>query len=340
MESDWFGDIHFVDSNTGWAIRRYGSIWKTTDGGNLWFLQKETEAQELYACYFTDKNTGYAAGYPGIILKTTDGGNTWNKQVSGITTLIKRIKFPDPETGYAASSYDNGSAIILKTTNAGVTWTSKSLAAGDVNDIHFIDSETGWAIGSNGTVYNTTNGGSSWQLQYSDMYNALWAVFFSDKHNGWVSGYGGNLLHTSNGGSTWEVQRSGTSGQLNSLYFIDQYTGWAAGTYVILKTTNGGVTFAAEDKGSEIPEQYFLSQNYPNPFNPSTKINYSLPEGSNVQIKIYDVIGNEIKILVDGYESAGSHDVNFDAGNLSSGVYFYRIQAEKFTITKKMVLVR
>jgi len=91
---------------------------------------------------------------------------------------------------------------------------------------------------------------------------------------------------------------------------------------------------------NNIPVDYNLSQNYPNPFNPTTNISYTLPKTGNVKLVVFDVLGREITTLVNGVKTAGTHVVNFDASNLSSGVYFYRIEANNFTATKKMMLVK
>ena len=109
----------------------------------------------------------------------------------------------------------------------------------------------------------------------------------------------------------------------------------------------GEVTTGINDRNhSIIPMNFSLSQNYPNPFNPTTIIEYSLPSTSglkdvqNVQLKIYDILGREIKILVNEKQSPGNYKVNFRADNLSSGVYFYKIISGSFTQTKKMLLLQ
>jgi len=89
-----------------------------------------------------------------------------------------------------------------------------------------------------------------------------------------------------------------------------------------------------------IPETYKLSQNYPNPFNPNTKIDFSIPKNSLVTIKVYDVLGKEVAILVNKDFVVGSYTVDFNASSLTSGVYFYTISAGDFTETKKLVLVK
>jgi len=100
-----------------------------------------------------------------------------------------------------------------------------------------------------------------------------------------------------------------------------------------------GIVTGIEDE-NEIPKEFSLAQNYPNPFNPSTKISWQLPVSSHVSLTIYDVLGYEVKTLVDEYKPAGNYEVEFNASSLASGIYFYKIQAGSFVETKKMILLR
>ena len=102
-------------------------------------------------------------------------------------------------------------------------------------------------------------------------------------------------------------------------------------------TTGGGGGGGA---GYNSPNYNQLYQNYPNPFNPSTKIRYSVPYTSQIQIKVFDVLGNEIGTLVNEEKSIGNFETKFDATGLPGGIYFYRIVAGEFIETKKMVLLR
>jgi len=95
-----------------------------------------------------------------------------------------------------------------------------------------------------------------------------------------------------------------------------------------------------DDELSNIPTSFNLAQNYPNPFNPSTKIEFGLPQASHVVVKVYDLLGRQIASLVDNDLPAGNHEVVYDASSLSSGVYFYSIQAGSFAQTKPMVLIK
>jgi hypothetical protein len=83
-----------------------------------------------------------------------------------------------------------------------------------------------------------------------------------------------------------------------------------------------------------------LEQNYPNPFNPSTSIMYSVPEAGNIKLSVYNIVGEEVAVLINGYSEAGSFDVTFDASNLPSGVYLYKLQSASSVQTRKMMLLK
>jgi hypothetical protein len=83
-----------------------------------------------------------------------------------------------------------------------------------------------------------------------------------------------------------------------------------------------------------------LDQNYPNPFNPSTNINFSIPESGNVRLAVYNLVGEEVAVLVDGFTQAGFYEATFDASNLPSGIYLYKLQSANSVQTKKMMLLK
>jgi hypothetical protein len=106
-----------------------------------------------------------------------------------------------------------------------------------------------------------------------------------------------------------------------------------------------GSTVSAVDDEEFLPDDFILEQNYPNPFNPGTKIKFSLAADSKVTLTVFDVLGQEVTNLISGNLAAGSHEINFNASNLNSGVYFYRIDAAgvdgtNFSSVMKMILTR
>ncbi len=90
----------------------------------------------------------------------------------------------------------------------------------------------------------------------------------------------------------------------------------------------------------KIPTIYALEQNYPNPFNPTTQISFALPKPENVIIEVYNIMGQHVEIVLNKHMKAGNHEVEFNAANLSSGVYMYRIEAGEFQDVKKMILLK
>lgn len=94
------------------------------------------------------------------------------------------------------------------------------------------------------------------------------------------------------------------------------------------------------NSGNNSPELYSLNQNYPNPFNPTTSISFSLPKSGNVTLKVYDIMGREVAEIVNSQLQAGNHEINFNAKNLSSGIYIYKLETDNFTASKKMILMK
>jgi hypothetical protein len=120
---------------------------------------------------------------------------------------------------------------------------------------------------------------------------------------------------------------------------IISYKGLADTIYIVVNDTlTTGISDPATDK--TIPVDFYLSQNYPNPFNPSTIIKYTVPYTELVKIKIYDILGKEIKTIVNEVKKAGVYTVEFKAGNMASGVYFYQLKSGNFISTKKMLLLK
>lgn len=110
----------------------------------------------------------------------------------------------------------------------------------------------------------------------------------------------------------------------------------------VLQTFKNGVTvpIGIKQNQKEIPASYFLSQNYPNPFNPTTNIKFSIPRDENVSLKIYDVTGALVQVYLDGFVTAGTYNAEVDATELSSGIYFYKLIAGDFILTKKMIVLK
>jgi hypothetical protein len=147
---------------------------------------------------------------------------------------------------------------------------------------------------------------------------------------------------SSNWVSVGFVPGNGTTTEAKQYAFVDNNL--SAGNYSYrLKQIDFDGTFEYSNSVEvevSTPSVYELAQNYPNPFNPSTAIKFNLPEAGNVKLVVYNLLGQEVNTLVNEFKSAGSYTINFDATNLTSGVYLYKIEANGFVQTRKMMLIR
>ena len=112
------------------------------------------------------------------------------------------------------------------------------------------------------------------------------------------------------------------------------------GSYFILDDLSLSGIATSVETTSKVPKNYILYQNYPNPFNPNTTIKFSLLNSGVVKLILFDILGRKIATLFNGFETAGIHEVNFNSANLPSGIYFYKLQADKFSAVKKLVLLK
>jgi hypothetical protein len=213
-------------------------------------------------------------------------------------------------------------------------------------EFRFTSVNTGYAVGAkpdtNGTysaiAVKTTNAGASWfPLNLSAHGPADYLSFLND-NEGWVTTSEGYIWHTGDGGITWQLQ-SYQQGTALCIQFVDARTGYASFFNSIFKTTTGGV-IGITPVSSGIPKAFILHQNYPNPFNPVTNIEFELPKSGVVKITLYDILGSEVDVMANEYLSAGSYKYDYDASKLSSGIYFYRLEAGEFNAVKKMILIK
>jgi len=140
------------------------------------------------------------------------------------------------------------------------------------------------------------------------------------------------------------VDGKGSSTEINYYSFIDnpQLSG-VNQLYYRLKQVDFDGTYSYSDivnVSYDVPAEFVLNQNYPNPFNPSTRISYFVPDESFVSIKVYDFLGKEVTTLVNETKPTGSYEITFDASNLPSGTYFYKMIADGYSITNKMLLLK
>ena len=335
-----------------------GFILKTLNAGNDWELINIDYDVVLRSAFFLNNEVGWVVGDSGIILHTYNGGENWIKQENNTNKILSSVDFVDDKNGWIAG--ENG--ITLKTSDGGKNWSINTTdTIGYIRSIDFIDSLNGWmvsgncwpdakvlsktneVVGCSGSIWRSKDGGISWvkQLEGHSVYKF---VKFIDLEVGFVSG--GQLLCTKDGGENWELQHIPFDG-IASTEFVDERTGWIVGMGgAIMRTLDGSIS--AIDLNINTcnykSTHYVLFPNYPNPFNPTTTIKYSIPKQSNVKLKIFDLLGSEVATLVNKEQQQGNYEVEFnpsaDRLRLTSGVYLYRLQADDYVETKKMMLIK
>ena len=329
----------FIDANTGWIAGHNGVILKTINGGNNWQIQSSGYLDNYFNTVFKNENTGWVVGDAGIF-KTTNGGANWNRQLN--EQWVYSVSFINENTGWAGVRFGK----IFKTTNGGTNWIQKPSGSGATfYSLSFRSEQNGYAVGDYNTIIRTTDGGESWfpsNSGISNPYQKFSCISFDYPTDliGWISGFDGVILRTMDGGETWVRQEVPINVDYNSIKIISNSVAYAAGGYgVVIKTSNGDATTAI-NTNTETAKNFILKQNYPNPFNPVTNLEFGISKLGFVSLKIYDVLGKEVAVIVNNNVNPGTYKYNFDGSNLVSGVYFYRLEAGDFTDVKRMVLVK
>jgi len=357
--------IWFSNAFSGYAAGSYSTgsqvfalMLATTDGGLTWNATTTGNSDGDMYLYsvssFQNTNTAIAVGYfidyvntefYSLFSKTTNAGLTWNSVTDSIhISILRSVQMITPLLVYSVGS----NSMILKSTDGASTWASQSPGITiPFNTVFFVDGNNGYVGGDLGKMVKTTDGGNTWtniSLPGSPQ-NAIKSLFFplGNPVVGYHSTDLGNIRETTDAGLDWANQTTNTQASLNSIYFIgngDLLTGYSAGSNgSLLKWTNLN---SIKQISSNIPKSFEIKQNYPNPFNPTTKIKFDIPssDNQNVKLTVYDVLGREVALLVNGLLTPGNYVVSFDASGLASGVYFYRIEAGTFAETKKMILTK
>lgn len=187
-------------------------------------------------------------------------------------------------------------------------------------------------------AYYSDDMGVSWNRISSISGNSI-TCFLVNHASDYLAGTSDRGVYLSTDrGLNWQPAGNGiTDSNVTSLVFDQQGYLYAATDSGIFKST-GIVSGVHENEGS--PVSFYLFQNYPNPFNPATTISYQLPAVGRVSLKVYDVLGREVRTLVDEVKRPGKYVIEFDGNGLPSGVYFYRLSARNHVETKKMVLIK
>ncbi|NQT26967.1 T9SS type A sorting domain-containing protein [candidate division KSB1 bacterium] len=199
--------VSFSDANNGTAVGNYGTIIRTTDGGNNWVAQESGTYENLNDVSFTDANNGTTVGNHGTILNTKDGGQTWDAQSSGTTNALYGVSFSDANNGTTIGVM----GVILRTIDGGKNWVTQQGVPngwyGNLSSVSFTDVNTGTIVGTSGKVIRTTDGGNTWIEQSSGTTKSLTAVSFLDANNGIAVGTAGTFIITNDGGTSWTLMQ-------------------------------------------------------------------------------------------------------------------------------------
>jgi len=348
--------LHFTNNGIGYCFADSLYVLKTTNSGLNWFAVNSGLLLKFESCSFIN-NTGYVTGSAGYYYKTIDGGLNWTQEFNNDSLLFQSVYFLNDTVGWITyrnklptlSNYKSG---IYKTTDGGITWNqiysylNSTAYKTSLWGINFFDSMTGFVMypvttisGTN--VLRTTNGGINWN-SYPMGYGQYYYPFFLNNRLGWAAGPYSNIAITNDGGSNWNDQiEIATPFQISTVFFTDSLTGYTSAYSKLYKTTNGGILAGFSEENENIPKYSSLLQNYPNPFNPTTSIKYNINKEGRVKLIIFDIIGNEVKIIVNENKQAGYYEIKFDGDKMASGVYFYQLSLNNNIIeSKKLVLIK
>jgi photosystem II stability/assembly factor-like uncharacterized protein len=223
---------------------------------------------ELKGVGAANRKTAWVVGAQGTILRTDDGGKTWTQQWSGTTADLAEVAVVSSKIAWIAGDRDDGYAVVLRTTNGGRTWerqgTAENLGAEMFIDITAVNARTAWAVGVNGYVAKTTDGGSSWQIQMGPGTNHNNGVCAVNPNTAWIATDFNVAYRTTDGGTTWD--RQDLSGQIPGTFYLlgvsarGRNTAWVVGENlplpnrgIILHTTDGGATWRIQSPPVSVP---------------------------------------------------------------------------------------
>ncbi len=319
------------------AGTRYYGVYISASNGFYWY-QSSLNNKTVYA--LTSLNNYYYAGTTDSgVFMSSNNGVSWD-----ITSLNNKFIYSLLTHGNKILAGTSGNGIYIST-DYGTSWVQSALNNKSVYRLASNGNDIFASVTDSGGIYRSTDNGISWtRTSLYNKYIEAIAVYgnniFAAADN--IGGTGG-IYFSSNKGDNWSLKNEGFNlipSQFYSLTIANNLvlTGVSLNNSLWQRPLSEIVN--VQNIGLEIPSSYSLGQNYPNPFNPRTVISFQLPVDSKVWIKIYDVQGREVETLVNEMLQAGTYSTQWDASAYPSGVYFYRMQADGYTVTKRMTLIK
>ncbi|MDE3057560.1 MAG: T9SS type A sorting domain-containing protein [Bacteroidota bacterium] len=339
-----------------------GELVVTKDAGATWRVLTFAKYEGVTQIQFPTNQKGWlvlsSGSYGGAVYFTTDGGSTWSQTVRDSFSnplVVQKIQFYDSLHGWygepapvllgkspSLQPHLNSIGRFFRTTDGGTTWI-ESNTPGIINQFSFISQNEGWLSVTtfNDTLYKTTDGGIIWEpLSVIPNLHAADELTFVTENEGWLR-IGGEVFHTQDGGTSFVKSVNGNIyGNYPRLYFASKDNGWFVGSYGMLMHYSKTSTIVIRRKLDITPSTFVLYQNYPNPFNPSTTIEFEVPTRALVRLSIYNILGQKVDELMNEVKDAGVYRIIWNAQNLASGTYFYRLQSNIAVATKKLLLLK
>jgi len=314
----------------GTAQTNNRGIYRSTNNGVNW--TKILSPEELYRITTITVNGNEVYTSTGWKLyRSTNNGANWTSTATNFFINSLAVNGAYLFAGAEATG-------VYLSTNNGANWTQTPLNNRNTIDVKI----TGVNIfaGTEAGVYLSKNNGANWQLTPLDNQRYISSLFISGT-NIFAAADNGVYL-SKNNGTSWTQKNEGLSGTILEGSYI---TGSSSFVYLANESSSMwkrelSDIISIRNISSETPKRFELYQNYPNPFNPNTKINFSLAYKSFVSLKVYDVYGKEVSDLLNENLKEGVYEYTFNADALPSGTYFYKLQTEKYSETKIMMLVR
>ncbi|MBI5215770.1 MAG: T9SS type A sorting domain-containing protein [Ignavibacteriae bacterium] len=339
------GGIMFAASNSD---NSNSGIYWSFDGKNWTHCYTGTNANDREVRALATNKSGYIyAGLYGVpskgIIRSTDNGASWENISSGLTTYnIRSLIVTKNNTVLAGSN----SGLIFRSTNNGDQWNQVYQGTVNVPILSFTLDSSGNVLagtGDNGAlILKSTDEGTSWTSFNSGLPNGtVYSLLCRKNEVVYASLYGYGVYNLNPNNSRWETCTDSLPDlQVTAMTINNNDTLFAGTSTGKIFICNGICLVDVQENKSFVPSSYHLKQNYPNPFNPSTNIEYSLPHKSHVKITVLNILGQEIATLIDAIQDAGFKSVELNAKHIPSGMYFYRLQADNFIETKKLLLLK